>query len=211
MRSPQSEDLAIFLHSHPYDSIWVEHFSDGRATQVSASSFYQLCHAFNVNDDQADQAHYLEQCTRQIRRDRQVRRANMSGAGQAHTRTSLFFNGGCPLDSPFLGMPSSGNTSSNNANNSNNRITKMQILVSGKQNVTLLFNQHPNDTGYTSVNYVTYRATVKGRPPRIITEYMFMDLVMPEERQWWINIRNNSKAVVEDSTVKQLSKCTIGL
>ena len=178
MKSPHSEDLAVWMYNHPFDSIWVEHFADGRVQQISSSSFYQLCPTFTDDNDRDSQSHFLDQCTRQIRRERIQRRST-----RYNSRRSSQHPAG----------------------------TKMQILVSGKQNITLLFTAQPQDSGYIALNYVTYRATVAGRPPRIITEFIPVDFIMPSNRQWWTNIQTNTKSAIDNTTIKQLSRCTIGL
>lgn len=185
MKSPHSEDLAVWMFNHPYESLWVEHFSDGRVEQITSSSFYQLCPTFGHDDDEENQIQFLDQCTRRMRRSRQQRRLLRSGGGTLSFSTLHGFN--------------------------NPQSTKMQILISGKQNITLLFNDQPNDSGYAALNYVTYRATVRGKPPRIITEFIPVDFIMPSNRQWWTNMQNNDKSSIDSATVKQLSRCTIGL
>lgn len=187
MRSPHSEDLAIWMSNHPFESIWAEHLPNGRVEQISLSSFYQLHPRFSDNTN--SQIDYLDRCTRSIQRQRLIRRT-------AHQHRSS--DDAHPFD---LDTDENGRI----------RMTKMQTMISGKQNVTLLFTDHPNESGYCTFNYITYKASRKGEQPRTFTQFIPVDFIMPHNSAWWDILRSNDKSTIENSTIRQLAKCTIGL
>lgn len=194
MKSPHSEEIAIWMSNHPFESFWAEHFPDGRVEQVSTLSFYQLHPYFT--DESPPRYHYLDQCTRTIQRQRSLRR---------HRRHASLQYSPSPESNPRFLLHSDPNGPLLQ------RPTRMQALMSGKQNITLLFKDQPNDSGYFSLNYTTYRATEPGKPPRIFTEFFPIDFIMPTNRLWWTNMQSHTKSNIDSTTIKQLSKCTVGL